>query len=393
MKIKSLRAFKVLNSRAQPTIAVQVNNASWAGAPEGASEGKKEVLSFPKGVDHSVVLFNKISKDIIGLDISKFSDLEKVELKLNATLLGGAPIIALEFALLKQLALDANKEIYRLIGKPKRFPLPLGNVIGGGAHAGFGDIQECLLSPQTKTFTEAAFINAEIHRSLKAKLKQLDPSLTGGKTDEGAWISRLPDIVILEFINRIRGQAEKDYKVKILLGLDLAASQYFGANKYNLSNYSLERRKISLTSDRYFSLLQDWIKEFDLNYIEDPFEETDVRRFAELKSTVRSDRIICSDDLTCTNIELLQKVIKNNAANAVIVKPNQIGSLIKTQRFVELARKHNMKIVISHRSGEMPDAVLAHLALGFGADYFKCGIAGGERVSKINELIKLERFI
>ena len=174
------------------------------------------------------------------------------------------------------------------------------------------------------------------------------------------------------------------------LGIDLAASQLYKRKKYNWINFSAKKKARALTKKQHLNLLADLMRTYQLEYVEDPFEESDFASFAELASIHPREKI-CADDLTCTNPDLLREVVKRRAATAVIVKPNQIGSLIKTNEFVELAKGFGLKVVVSHRSGSLAEPVLANLALGWGADYFKCGIAGGERVGKINELIRIEQ--
>ncbi len=390
MKLKSIKTFKVLNSRAEPTLAISVNGF-WSAAPSGASTGKKEVPTFPQGIDASKELFErKVIPKLAKLNISSFEDLKKVEEAINSvakpTIIGGSVTVALEFALLKALASDQGKEVYELLGKPKKPPMPLGNLIGGGAHSiSSTDFQEFLISPKTKTFTEAALINAEIHCDFKKILSKGDRTFKGSRDDEGAWVTGLSTVEILDILFKEKRNAEKRYKTQILLGIDAAANQLFNG-EYQFSNYSPKLRSINLPPNRYYNYIADLIERFDIQYIEDPFEERDAEGFRKLKEEF-SDRLVCGDDITVTNSEILKSVGKS--MNAVIVKPNQIGSLVKAKEFSDLAKKMDLKTVVSHRAGEMPDTVLAHIALGFGADYFKCGIASGERVAKINEIMRL----
>ncbi len=391
MKPKNIRVFRVLNSRAELTLAVDVDGF-WAAAPSGASVGSKEVPAYPQGLDKSEDLFKKAIPFLKKVEISLFKDFVKVEDVISKiakpSVIGGAVTVALEFALLKWLASEQNKEIYQLLGpKPKKSPLPLGNIIGGGAHAGPGapDFQEFILCPQTKTFAEAAFINADVHRLFKKILEKGDRTFKGSKTDEGAWVTGLSVVEILDLLYKEKRNAENRYKTKIFLGIDVAASQLFNGD-YKLNNYSPKMRNVVLPANRYYNYIADLADRFDVWYVEDPFEEHDAEAFKRMRKEF-PDKLVCGDDLTVTNPDILAKVL--DSVSAVIVKPNQIGSLVKAKEFVDLAKKKGLSVVVSHRSGDMPDEILAHIALGWGADYFKCGIAGGERVSKANELIRL----
>ena len=374
MKIKAIKAFKVLDSKANPTIAITTkykNNYFTSAAPSGTSTGKKEAEPYRRNVDVSINYFNsRIASLLSGFKLKNFEDFEKLEKKTHN--LYANPTIALEYSLLKALAYSQKKEMFELINpKPKRFPTPLGKAIGGGAHAKVGDIQEFLFAPDAKTFTKAALINSEIHQGLSKHFV--------GKDDEGGWIANLPVEEILKLCLDIK----KRHSARIELGIDLAASQLYKRGKYYWS------KKVR-TKKQHLDFLVKIMREYKLDYVEDPFEENDIASFVEL-ANITPRKMICADDLTCTNPDILREIVKRRAATAVVVKPNQIGSLIKTKEFVELARGFGLKLVVSHRSGSTTDVVLSHLALAWEADYFKCGIAGGERVAKINELIRLDR--
>tara|TARA_Y100000310_G_scaffold326409_1_gene391274 strand:+ start:795 stop:1925 length:1131 start_codon:yes stop_codon:yes gene_type:complete len=376
MKIRATKAFKVLDSQANPTIAVAVKYKKKyfvSAAPSGTSVGKKEAEPYRKNVDTSVKYFNsRIAPTLRGFKFKRFEDFEKLEKKTMN--LYANPTIALEYSLLKALASAQRREIYTLLNpKAKKFPKPLGKAIGGGAHAGVGDVQEYLFAPDKKTFTEAVLTNAEIYKHLEKKLKPI------GRDAEGGWVTSLPVKDILKLC------LEAKQKFNVELGIDLAASQLFRKSKYHWN-------KKVFTKKQHLDLIANLMRDYQLDYVEDPFEETDLASFAELAS-VMLRKSICADDITCTNPSILREVVKRRAATAVIVKPNQIGSLIKTKEFVDLAKGFGLKVVVSHRSGSTTDVVLSHLALGWEADYFKCGIAGGERVGKINELIRLEHAL
>ena len=208
-------------------------------------------------------------------------------------------------------------------------------------------------------------------------LKNKDEKFKGERNDEDAWNTSLNEKEVFDLLK----------KLEIHLGVDVAASSFFKRKKYHYENPKLDR-----TIEEQFDYISNLIKNYGLFYIEDPFEEEDFESFAKLLKKF-PDSLIVGDDLTATNPKLLDKAIKMKSINAIIVKPNQIGSLIKVKEVCELAKKNNIKIVFSHRSGETKENILADLAFGFQADFFKCGISGKEREVKIKRLIEIEKSL
>ncbi len=387
MQIKDIKAIKVLNSRAQETIAVRVKTrreTAWGSAPSGASTGKFETPSYKKNLNYAIKFINSQAKKL-KVSFNHFSDLGDIEKIIKPKSAGGNPLIALEFSILNLWAKENKTALWQLINdKAKGMPKPLANVIGGGAHAGPNapDIQEILICPKRNKFKEAALINAEIHRKLKDILKEKDLEFKGGKTDEGAWITSLSCIEIFELMKDLA----KKYKVD--LGMDLAASQLF-KSRYSWKNYSRYKQKMMIGRDKQIKIILDLIKQFKLFYVEDPLNEQDFVGFAELTRKA-PNTLICADDLYVTNLKRTKIGQQIRAANAMIIKPNQIGSLLKTKEVFDFAKEHNIKPIISHRSGETLDTIISHLAKAWEAPYAKIGAAGGERIAKINELIKIE---
>lgn len=394
MRVISARANQILDSRGKSTIQIIVKTADGtfkSSAPSGASVGKSEVKIYAKNLSTSIKQFNKkIAGKITSVDIFSLKDFEKIEkIAIN---LGGNPVIALEYALLAALAKNKGKEIFQLINsKINKMPLPLGNAIGGGVHGGRSDIQEILFSPQCKTFKAAVKINSYLHKLSKKELRKRDKLVKQLKNDEGAWISNLPAVTQLEIANVVRRKGENKFKTKIAMGIDLAASQFYYSGTYNWKNFSYAKKKHKLRPKQQYGLMGLLGHEFELNYIEDPFSENSFDAFAKLN--LNYDGLICADDLTCTNLRLLRRAIRSNSCNAVIIKPNQIGSLLKTIEFSKLAKRAGLKTIVSHRSGTTLDVTLAHLAVALQADLFKCGIYGTERVAKLEELIRLEKLL
>lgn len=374
MLIKDLKARVIKNSRNENAIEVIVNKKYVASAPSGASTGMYEVKAFTKDVRFAVNYLNKYS---VHYDFEEFKDLEVLDhLK---SIIGGNPTIAVQYAVLK--AMSKNKVYSFLNPKAKKLPVPLGNCIGGGAHTKIkaSDIQEFLLVPEAKTFSQRANINRNVYEMI-GKL-----SKAKSKTDEGAFILNQKNEDIFEFLTDLVYEFREHTGYKVNFGIDLAASQFFKKGKYYYKN---SKQKV-LSREKQINLVNDWIKEYNLGFVEDGLEENDFSGFAKLNKKT----LICGDDLITTNLERLKKAIKLKSVNSMIIKPNQIGSLIETKKVVDYAHKHGIKTVISHRSGETMDFMIAHLAVAWNMSYIKTGIFGKERECKLKELVNIEREI
>ena len=371
MRIKTISAQTVLDSRRKPTIRILINGASGA-APSGTSKSEFEALDYPISAKESVAFINtKLKPALRGFKFEQFSDLQKLEQKLPK-LFGANPTIALEFAVLNAWAKDEGKPLWDLLNpKAKVMPRLLANVVGGGAHARNSiDIQEILVSPQTNSFEsdvkEAQRIYKEIGKKLKAKRKGL----------ENAWVTKRPIHEVLNLLSQISGQAQ--------IGCDFASS-----NTYKHANYHW-REFDELTPAKQLKLISDLAYEFELFYLEDPFSQSAFEDFAKLSRKLKYN-MICGDDLIATDLKRLQAAIAERAINAVIIKPNQCGSLIKTKEVFDFAVSKGIAPIVSHRSGETEDATIAQLAFAWQAPFVKFGIAGKERLAKLNELIKIEQ--
>jgi len=374
MLIKDLKARVIKNSRNENAIEVIVNKKYVASAPSGASTGMYEVKAFTKDVRFAVNYLNKYS---VHYDFEEFKDLEVLDhLK---SIIGGNPTIAVQYAVLK--AMSKNKVYSFLNPKAKKLPVPLGNCIGGGAHTKIkaSDIQEFLLIPKAKTFSQRANINRNVYEMI-GKL-----SKAKSKTDEGAFILNQKNEDIFEFLTDLVYEFREHTGYKVNFGIDLAASQFFKKGKYYYKN---SKQKV-LSREKQINLVNDWIKEYNLGFVEDGLEENDFSGFAKLNKKT----LICGDDLITTNLDRLKKAIKLKSVNSMIIKPNQIGSLIETKKVVDYAHKHGIKTVISHRSGETMDFMIAHLAVAWNMSYIKTGIFGKERECKLKELVNIEREI
>ncbi|MDO8528795.1 MAG: hypothetical protein Q7S06_02800 [Nanoarchaeota archaeon] len=398
MKIEAVSAKPILDSRKEKTILVSIktNVGSFsASSPTGKSTGKFEAKPYKKSLDEDIKTLKKFSDYFSGEIFEKFDDLRRIEDILDRHV-GANTLFALESATLKAMASEKfgnssrerqknchseerKKDIWRLINPDAKYlPRLAGNCVGGGKHSYSKkkpDFQEFLLIPKTSSVKEALEINRKAKNEVKFFLKRNDKTFSEKRNDEDAWETSLNEKEVFDALKELN----------IPFGTDIASSGFYKRKKYHYENPMLTREK-----DEQMEYLSNLIRNFNLFYIEDPFDEEDFESFAKLLKKF-PDSLIVGDDLTTTNPKRFEKAIKMKSINAIIVKPNQIGSLIKVREVCELAKKNDIKIVFSHRSGETEEEILGDLAFGFQADFFKCGITGIEREMKIKRLIEIER--
>ena len=379
--VNAVDAKYVLDSRKEKTISVKIRTSIGtfsASSPNGKSRGKHEAKPYKKNLDQDIKALKQFSDYFSEEKIEKFDDLRRIEDILEGHV-GANSFFALESAILKAMAREQKKQIWQVINpNAKKFPRLVGNCIGGGKHTHANkkpDFQEFLLIPKTKSVGQAWEKNKKSKKKAEELLIQKDKNFQSKKNDEDAWITGLNEKEVLDILKQL----------KIPLGLDVAASSFYKRKKYHYENPMLKR-----TEKEQMGYLSNLIKNFDLVYIEDPFEEEDFENFSKLLDKIPNSLIV-GDDLTTTNPKRFENALEKKSINAIIVKPNQIGSLIKTKEVCRIAKKNNIKIVFSHRSGETNEDILADLAFGFGADFFKCGITGKEREVKIKRLVEIER--
>lgn len=386
MIIKSVSAKPILDSRKEKTIQVSIKTNVgnfFSSAPSGKSKGKHEAKSYKKSLEEDINTIKKFTEYFSEEILEEFDDLKRVEDIVEGHI-GANTLFAFESAILKGIAKESKRNVWELIinfnksNKPK-YPRLVGNCIGGGKHSEpldgkKPDFQEFLLIPDEKSVKKSLEENKKAKKEAEFLLREKDKKFTGKKNDENAWRVSLNDKEVLEILK----------KVKLPLGLDIAASGFYKRKRYHYENPLLKR-----TTEEQLDYISNLIKNFKLFYIEDPFDEEDFESFANLLKKFPNSLIV-GDDLTVTNPKRLKKAIEMKSINSLIVKPNQIGSLIKVKEVCKIAKENNLKIVFSHRSGETEENILADLAFGFQADFFKCGITGKERLSKLNRLIEIE---
>lgn len=393
--ITSVNAKSIFDSRKEKTIEVTITTSKGrkfsASAPTGKSTGKYETKPYKKNLDEDIKILKKFkyyfSKEIL----EKFNDLKRIEDILDKHI-GANTLFAFESAVLKAMANEQKKEVWQLINpEAKKLPRLVGNCIGGGKHSKVSgkkpDFQEFLIIPEKNSIIESSDINSESKYNAKFILNNIDELFRGKKNDEDAWVVSLDNKRVLEILKDLRDNIFDERKVYLDEGFDAAASSFYKRGKYRYENPKLER-----TSEEQMAYLSNLIKNFYLLYIEDPFHEDDFENFAKLLKKFPNSLIV-GDDLTVTNQKRLKKAIETKSISGIIVKPNQCGSLIEVKKVCELAKENNIKIVFSHRSGETKEDILADLAFGFQADFFKCGITGMEREKKIKRLIEIEKSL
>lgn len=378
MYIKEVKAHVIKNSRGEDAIEVLINKKYKGSAPSGASTGIHEVPCFsPQGILASVSFLNTHAH-LPGLKIEEFSDLALFDPWISE--IGGNAVLALQSACLQALS---EGDIAPYLSSSLKFPIPLGNCIGGGAHTHLKsiDIQEFLLLPQAKTFSERVFLNRHVYHVIE--------KLTAAKkkTDEGAFILKQNDEETFSFLSALLDDL-RSCGFSLRFGIDMASSQFYDKGKYHYKHFSLASPKKVFSPKQQIAQVNTWIKKYDLAYIEDPLFEEDFFGFSQIH---KKNTLLCGDDLVATNIERLKEALKQNSINSIIVKPNQIGSLVRTKEIVDFCRKKGIRTVISHRSGETMDPLIAHLAAAWHIPYIKTGIFGKEREIKLQELIRLEK--
>ncbi len=385
----------ILDSRGNPTVEVEISTISGgfgrACAPSGASTGIYEAKVRPcdeavfEAREHLIPkLIELDSADQRGFD----ETLHEIDGTSDLSGIGANIAVSLSLANAKAAASSLNMELYQYLGGAfvSQTPLPLGNVIGGGAHAvDATDIQEFLIIPTgASTAAEAVFTNALVHKRIKEILIARGKGC--GKGDEGAWAPHITDLEAFEIVNEATTKVFDETNIEVRMGIDVAASEMWDAAS---GRYVYKNAK--LTTEEQIAYIADLTEKYELLYVEDPIQEEDFEGFARITEEVSGrDTLICGDDLFVTNVLRLEEGIRHDACNCVLIKPNQIGTLSDTFETISLARDYGYETVMSHRSGETTDNTIAHLATAFGCCFMKSGVVGGERIAKLNELIRIE---
>ena len=398
-EITSLTGRILYNSRGTKTIEIDIiTDNKFLGrvcAPSGASVGKYEAVSFPDGKpEQSLAIINENNKKFIGCDASDLKlihdTIKSIDASENYSEIGGACAFAITIAAAESTAKALDIPLYKIINKNDelKFPFPIGNILGGGAHAGPGtpDIQEILVaSIGAKTVREAIDMNLQVHKELRKLIQKEDPYFTNGRGDEGGWAPKFDNEKALEISTKAIENLGFTLGKEIALGVDFASSTQWNEDK---GKYIYDRAGFENDPGEQIEFAAKIIEKYKLIYAEDAVHEEAFEDMALLTKKF-PDRMITGDDLTVTNAKILKKAIEQNSCNAAILKVNQAGSLFDALEFSKMANANNIKLITSHRSGESTDSHISHIGIATKSKLLKVGVVGGERVAKLNELVRL----
>ncbi len=403
MRIESIKARMILDSRGNPTIEVDVKTKSGFGraaAPSGASKGTHEAIELRdggkdwhgKGVKKAIENVNKIIAPALkGMDAGEQEEIDRKMLKLDGTenksKLGANAIVATSMAVLKAAASSKNKQTYEYLGG-KLLPVPMLNVINGGEHAGNDlAIQEFMLFPtNVSSFSEAMQAASEIYQQLKNDLVKKYGKSAKNVGDEGGFAPNMKEVKEA-FEILVKAIEETGYSKKVFLAIDSAATSFYENGKYKIDGKTIGAEELL---DVYTEL----VKTYPIQSIEDPFQEEDFESFAELNKRIGKKVQIVADDLVVTNPKRIKVAMEKVAMNALLLKVNQIGTVTEAIEAAEMVKKNKMNIVVSHRSGETEDSFISHFVVGKEYGMIKTGApARGERIAKYNELLRIEERV
>jgi enolase len=406
-EITDIKGRQIIDSRGNPTVEAEVTLASGVSAiamvPSGASTGEREAVELRdgdksrflgKGVTRAVENVNtEIRKVVLGKEATAQTQIDQLMIELDGTdnkgRLGANAILAVSMAVARAAAAENKQPLYEYLGQggSYRLPVPMMNIINGGAHADNSvDMQEFMILPVgAPSFSEAVRYGAEVFHALKAVLKSKGMATSVG--DEGGFAPNLGSNE--EAIDTILAAIEKaGYKVgdDIALGLDIASSEFYENGVYHLAS---ENKQFS--SGEFADYLASWVDQFPIITIEDGMDENDWDGWKTLTEKVGDKVQLVGDDLFVTNTKILKKGIDNNIANSILIKVNQIGTLSETLNAIDMAHQAGYTAVISHRSGETEDTTIADLAVATNAGQIKTGsMSRSDRIAKYNQLLRIE---
>ena len=398
-KITSIEGRIIYNSRGSKTIEVDIiSENKFLGrvcAPSGASVGKYEAISFPnERPEESLKILNENSQKFLELESSDLKTIHEtlrgIDQSINYSKIGGALAFAVTIAAMESASKSLDVPLFQILSSESyfKFPFPLGNILGGGAHAGPGtpDIQEILICAiGAKTIRDAIETNLLVHKELRSVLEKEDPDFTNGRGDEGGWAPKLGNEKALELSAKACENLGFTLGKEVALGVDFASSTQWNEKK---QKYVYQRAGFVNSSEQQIEFAAKIIQKYKLIYAEDAVHEDAFDDMAELTAKF-PNTLVTGDDLTVTNKDILTKAINSKSCNAAILKVNQAGSLYDAFEFAKVANQNNIKLITSHRSGESIDSHISHIGLATKSKMLKVGIVGGERVAKLNELIRL----
>ena len=406
-EIRSIKALEVIDSRGNPTVWAEVQTSSGhcgaAAVPSGASTGEREALELRdkdpqryggKGVQKAVANINTtIAETLKGMDVGDQKAIDQKMIAVDGTenkeTLGANAMLAVSMAAANAAAEVQGVPLYRSMndGGPFQMPVPMMNIINGGAHASNNvDLQEFMILPVgAPSFAEAIRYGAEIFHALKSVLSAQGAVTAVG--DEGGFATDLPsNKAALDMIEQAVAKAGFNLGKEILLGLDVASSEFYVDGKYQLGSENL-----SLSSQEFSDMLAQWSKDYPIISIEDGMDQNDWEGWRILTDAIGGDVQLVGDDLFVTNTAILERGINDNIANSILIKVNQIGTLTETFEAIEMARQANYTAVVSHRSGETEDTTIADIAVAYATGQIKTGsMSRSDRIAKYNRLLVIE---
>jgi len=400
--ITSVRGRIVFNSRGSKTIEIDVTSDNKfmgrACAPSGASVGKLEAQSFPENkAEKALAAFNANSKKFVGLkaeDMKTLYDvLRSIDNTDNYSKIGGSVAYALSIAAVDSAAKALNVPLFKLLKPDKlyKFPFPLGNILGGGAHAGPGtpDIQEILACPVgAKSIMEALEMNFKLHSETRKVIEAIDKRFTYGRGDEGAWAPNVNNDQALEIVEEAVKNCGYVLGKDMAIGIDFASSSFWNEKK---QVYDYARQGLKRDTGEQIEFANKLMRDYKLVYAEDAVHEGDFESMAVLTKK-NPKTLVTGDDMLVTNAGKVREAVSYGACSGAILKVNQAGSLYDAMMFAQECRKNNIKIITSHRSGESVDSHISHIAIATGSKMLKSGVLGGERVAKLNELVRMSEY-
>ena len=400
--ITSIRGRIVFNSRGSKTIEIDIiTDSKFMGracAPSGASVGKLEAQSFPENkAEEALRTLNANINKFVGLEAENlhqvFDALRSIDKTDNYSKVGGSVAYAVSIAAAESAAKALDVPLFELLNpsKPYKFPRPLGNVLGGGAHAGPGtpDLQEILVCPlSAKNIMEALEMNFKAHSETRKVIESIDKRFTYGKGDEGAWAPNVNNDQAFEIVEKAIRNCGYTLGKDMAMGIDFASSSFWNEEK---RVYDYARQGVKRDTLQQIEFANRVLRDYKLVYIEDPVHEGDFESMAVLNKK-NPQTLVTGDDMLVTNANKIKEAAKYGACSGAILKVNQAGSLYEAITFAEECRKNNIKIITSHRSGESNDSHISHIAIATNSKLLKSGVLGGERVAKLNELVRITEY-
>lgn len=397
--IRSAELAGIFDSRGRPTVEATIvladGSRGRAGAPSGASTGAHEVHAFPPGgVPEALSTFSRwVAPRLVGMDATDQAAVDAALAEVDGTetfeRIGGNTATAVSVATAIARANEEGRPLFEVLRRPgvegTRFPAVVGNCLNGGRHAiGGPDIQEFHAYAEGRTIDESVRAAIAVHQRLGSELMRRFPGQALGLGDEGGWVAPLSNVEAIEMLTSACAATRDELGIAVNPGLDLAASEFFEKGRYHYRDRSLD-------PGEQVTFVSGLIDRYGLTYVEDPFDEEGFGEFAELTRSYRGAALIVGDDIYVSRAERVRRGLEQGASNAVLIKVNQVGTLSSTFETVDYSRSKGAELIASHRSGETTDSWLAHVALAIGARGIKTGIRGGERVAKLNELLRVAR--